>query len=249
MTRKKIIINGCTRGLGLSLIKLLSKDRMFEICCFVRNIDNLKNLKTLKSKLSIFQCDYSNIKEANNSVSIFRNISLENCTELFFINNFSILQPIGKIGRLNSEEINKNITTNIVSNLVVLNNFLDLVLKKEIKTYILNISSGISKNPVPGLCLYGLAKSYMDYLTILLNKECAVNDIKIASFHPGGMKTDMQNQLKSELKSNKDLIDFNYNAIYEQKLLHPDSVAKIIYENYLINDLGWQKEISKIYDY
>jgi short-subunit dehydrogenase len=251
MKRKIAIISGATRGLGLALTEMILRGIGFDVICLVRNINRLSALKKYADgeHISIFQCDYSNIQESFNTSSIFSNIRYDDYSEIIFINNVSDCEPIGRIGMISSFDISQSITINISSNLIVLNNFLKEVYRQGIKASILDISSGISHNPVAGLGLYGLAKASMDYITLVLNKEIEGSKVKVSAFYPGGMNTTMQSTLQSRLKRDVDLNKFSYEKIYCQNLLSPDEVAEIIFDNFLISDKGWEKEVSSIYDY
>ena len=111
----------------------------------------------------------------------------------------------------------------------------------------LNISSGIANNPLPGLGLYGMSKSFIDYVTRVIDVEN--KKTKVASFHPGGMKTDMQDLLQKQLTNNEDLKEFNYEKILNQRLFAPSEIATVIYENFLQENSGWSNLISNVYDY
>lgn len=246
--KKKIIINGSTRGFGLALAKLVAHDPNFHVTCLVRDINNLAGLEPIKDQIDIFECDYSKIENAC-GFRQFSQMELDKYSHVYFINNVSDCYPVGRLGKLVPAEIAKSITVNISSNIIILNNFLNIILENNINASILNISSGIAQNPVAGLGLYGVSKAALDYMALVIKKESPENTLRISTFYPGGMDTDMQRKLQATLKENKDLNKFNYDGIYNQKISPPESVAKIIYDNFLIGDNGWQKPISKKYDY
>jgi benzil reductase ((S)-benzoin forming) len=240
--RELIIINGCTRGLGLSIVHQILKLDKFNILCLVRDENTLGDLSDFKDRIDIQECDYSNPDRVNEIGGFFKIYLKDYNEDVFFINNLSIVTPIGAIGYLTTKDISESINVNVLSNLLVINHLMHI---KEVN--ILNISSGISQNPICGLGLYGIAKSYSDYLMNVLIKEN--KKLKIASFYPGGMNTAMQNTLQDNLKNSKSLVQHDYSNIYNQKLYDIDYVAQIIVQNFFFKNNGWKKKVSRIYDY
>ncbi|WP_339889381.1 SDR family NAD(P)-dependent oxidoreductase [uncultured Flavobacterium sp.] len=245
-TNKLVIINGSTRGLGLALVSELLKINKFDIICLVRNEKSLSGLLEFKDKVLIRECDFNNIESVSKIDSFFEKTLYNYKGEVYYINNLSIVTPIGRIGTLKNEDILQNLTINFSSNLIIINSFLKHV-KISSNINILNISSGISQNPVAGIGLYGMAKNFIDYLTKTIKKEN--NEINVASFYPGGMNTKMQEDLQKEITENVGLKEFDYSNIFNQKLYETEYIAKIIITNFLLKKAGWEKLISKIYEY
>jgi short-subunit dehydrogenase len=242
---KLIIINGATRGLGYSLVKELLALKGVTIICFVRDKSDIINLEKFKERVKIIEYDYSKVDGIKNVERLLGKF-IENYDKVYFINNICVIDPIGKIGTIQNDKIKESLNVNIISNLLVMNSILKYI-KPTMQGYILNISSGISLNPVPGLGIYGLAKNYIDYASKVISLENS--NIKSISFYPGGMKTDMQNSLQKSLLNNDSLNDFRYEKIFAQKLLSPDAVASIISINFFKKDSNWESLVSKIYDY
>lgn len=246
--KKKIIINGSTRGLGLAISKIVVNNPDFQVVCLVRDVKRLGGLELIKGQVEIFECDYSKIEEVCR-FDKFVQMRLGSFSRVYFVNNVGDCYPIGRLGMLNPQDILKSINVNIASNAVILNSFLKEIYVQNVPASILNISSGIAQNPIAGLGLYGVGKAAMDYVAGVLKKEITENAVRVSTFYPGGMDTEMQSKLQSELKADADLKKFNYDTIYNQKISSPDSVAKIVYDNFLIGDNGWQKATSKKYEY
>lgn len=242
------IINGATRGLGYAFVQQLITQKEQNILCIVRDKSKLSDLIYVKDRIQIIKCDYSNLREPETMGGIFNEkIDMQKITEVFFMNNLSIVNPIDTICNLKTKEIKNSININITSNLIVIKEFLNFMKNHEASVYILNISSAISKSAKPGLMMYGLAKAYCDYLTASINleKNQIANEIHSTSFYPGGIDTKMQEELQKELKK-ESLSEFNYDNIYNQKLLKPKEVAKMIFENFIINKKNWEEKIISI---
>jgi short-subunit dehydrogenase len=241
-----VIINGSTRGLGLSLVSELVKHNSFDIICLVRNEKSISRLSDFNDKVKLKECDYSSLESINSINAFFQKTFNNYKGKIYFINNLSVTSPIGKIGSLRDEDILQNIIINFSSNLMVINSLLKYV-EISSNVNILNISSGISQNPVAGIGLYGMAKNFIDYLTKTIKLEN--NEINVASFYPGGMDTMMQKKFKKEIIENQGLKKFDYSSIFNQKLSDTEYIAKLIISNFLLKKVGWEKLISKIYEY
>ena len=244
-----LIINGATRGLGLAIVKLLVFNKDFELLCLVRDTNKLSELALFKNNVEIYKCDYNSTKDALFSIEYFSRILKKNYHNIYFINNISTVNPVGRLGNIDNEQIIESLNINISSNLIILNNIVNIAIKNNVTTHLLNISSGISLNPLPGLSLYGIAKSFLDYITNSLYLENKNRKIKVATFYPGGIDTDMQKTLITNLKNQEDLKEFSYEKVYIQKLLSADKIAEIIYNNYILKHNGWDKLTSNIYDF
>ncbi len=141
-TNKLVIINGSTRGLGLALVSELLKEDNFDIICLVRNEKSLSGLLEFKDKVQIKECDFNNIESVGKIDDFFEKALNNYIGKVYYINNLSIVTPIGKIGTLKNEDILQNFTINFSSNLMIINSFLKHV-KISSNVNILNISCGI----------------------------------------------------------------------------------------------------------
>ncbi len=245
MKNKLIIINGATGGLGFSIVKNIIKIPKYRVICLVRDINNIGKISEILNSDYIFQIDLDNCLNLD-EFEKYLSGKVKN-EDIYFINNASKIKPLGKLGTFSNQDIIKSINFNITANLLLVNSILKII-NNFSNLYILNISSGIANNPLPGFSLYGIGKNYLDYLTNVLNLEKSVN-IKVSSFYPGSMKTEMRYTLLEELKKNKELLEFDYNNLINQSASHPDYIANIIIKNYILEKSGWQYTISKFYDY
>lgn len=247
-TKKLIILNGPTRGLGRALVSEIIIEERYDLICLVRNSNDIQDLSLFQNKIRIIQCDYRNLDEVNEMDRMFSKLFIQRFNEVCFVNNLSVISPIGKIGSLQNDDIQNSIMINILSNAIMINSFLKHA-RADNFVSILNISSGISTKPVAGLGLYGLSKSCNQYISEVIHKENFNNNVRITSFYPGGMKTNMQTVLQNELGGNEELRSFDYSSIYNQELRDTKKIAEIIFTNFFQNDKGWNKLISKIYEY
>lgn len=246
--RKLIVINGATRGLGHVIVQQLINLPNVEIVCLVRNIENLGKLIEIVEKKNFYQIDLNQTLELSGFENYLSEKINRGFDEFYFINNVSTIHPIGKIGSLSTQDIINSISINVTSNFLIINSILKVV-KGVTNIKILNISSGIAINPLPGASLYGIGKCYLDYLTQLLNIERSGLDLQVSSFYPGSMTTDMRSTFLYELNSNIDLSEFDYSHLENQTLSEPSTIAHLIIKHFIVGKSGWTKRISKFYDY
>lgn len=243
-----IILNGPTRGLGIALVSEILKDSRYHIICLVRDLKATQELSKFKKNVEIVQCNYRNISEVNEIDNLFTKRFSRKLNDVCFINNLSVITPIGKIGSLLNDDIANSITINMLSNTMIINSFLKRARAKK-HVSILNISSGISKKPVAGLGLYGLSKNFIEYISSVIREENFNNNVRVTSFYPGGMRTNMQKTLQKELREKEELHPFDYSAIFTQEVRETRKIAEVILANFFKSDKGWNKLISKVYQY
>lgn len=248
---KCFFINGSTRGLGFALTKkLIAPDH--RIYCIVRDLSQLSGLEAFRRDIHLIPCDYSNTEDVRALKDRhFANIDFSDTEEVFFINNIGSTHPVSFLGNFEMDELINSISINITSNLLVVNSFVSTVQHYQQDIFLLNISSGISRNPVPGMLLYGLSKVYMDYMTLHYKSEInnRGDSVYVAAFYPGGMETDLQQELQEALRETARQTGYDYDRIIYQKLRSVEEIAGIIIGNFIENKNGWDNSISSIHDY
>ncbi len=239
-----VIINGATRGLGFAISDLLVAEEAAEIICLVRNPNHLSELDRLRDKVTIVSCDYADINQTRATKEVFSAIDFKNYNEVLFINNACLLAETKVLAHYADEEIITNVNTNLIGNLIVAKNFLSTVKEVPTKVYLLNISSGIAQNPKAGMFLYGLSKSYLDQLSMMVNLESKAYQCELTatSYYPGGINTGMQDALRADTV-NPELEMFDFSAIQNQNLDEPSDAAKLIYRHFIAHKTGWGNAI------
>ena len=118
----------------------------------------------------------------------------EYISEIIFINNAGIVEPIDKIGKLDEGMIYNSIYVNFLAPALFTNK---IIARKDLKITILNISSGAANKPFEGWAMYCSTKAGFKMFTEVLLAENQKNDqINVFNIDPGVMDTDMQRKIR-----------------------------------------------------
>ena len=188
MKKKIFIISGANRGLGKAFLDVLLKNED----CFVISISRRmsKEQQNYSSRDFYFlEVDFSK-NDVKEKITTLKEIINEE--DIYFLNNASIINPITKIENLNEEEIDKTISVNIKSTILItkylLKNFNTNTL-----TFV-NISSGASKMAISNWSLYCSSKAYIKMFFNVAKGEYLQH--RFFNIDPGVMDTDMQKSIR-----------------------------------------------------
>lgn len=183
---KKVLITGCSSGLGLALTNFYL-DEGYKVFGISRNKPNINN------KNLIFKSfDLSKTYDIKDSLSPF----IDNIDELEIVYlNAGMLGEIKEMGKLSLDEIQKVMNLNVYANKEIL----DILSLKNVKN-IIAISSGASKNGSKGWGAYSLSKSSVNMLINLYSKE--MTNTKLLSVAPGVIETPMTDIIRFEVDDN-----------------------------------------------
>ena len=181
--QKKILITGCSSGLGLSLTKyyLEKKYKVYGISRkkpdifdenFIHKSFDLSQVTKIKQELTNF------IKEINNIETVFLNAGM--------------LGKIKILEELSIDEMKEVYDLNVYAN----KELLDILMKIEVKNILL-ISSGASLTGYKGWGSYSLSKAGVNMLVNLYSNE--MTNTKILAVAPGVIKTPMTDYIRFEI--------------------------------------------------
>jgi benzil reductase ((S)-benzoin forming) len=213
--KKTVIITGTNRGLGKAIVDELIKDMDYQIISLSRSIteDQKKYssnfFRFIKIDLSKDKLD-EKIKEFNDLIG---------SESICFINNASIIEPIKKIGEIDEGEIDKIISVNIKSTIMV-TKFLLKNFESNPLTFV-NISSGAANRAISNWSLYCSTKVFNQ---MFFNAaQCEYQQHRFLNIDPGVMDTGMQEILR---KSDFPDVENFKKFLSEGKLKSPNDVAK-----------------------
>ena len=215
--KKVFIITGANRGLGEAFVDVLIKNPHFFIISISRSVSeeqkkySPQNFYFLDADLSL-----NNIKE---KITGLKNIISNE--EVCFINNASIIGPIVKIEDLDEAAIDKTMSVNVKSTIMItkflLKNFNTNVLT------LVNISSGAANRAISNWSLYCSSKAFIQMFFNVAESEYKQH--RFFNIDPGVMDTNMQKSLRDsdfpDVENFKDLQK-------EGQLKAPIDVAKDI---------------------
>lgn len=243
---ENVIITGAGRGLGRSLaIELADKSR--NLFLIGRGLENLKEVSLEVERSGgyskLIKYDLTDVANLDELVDeIFKSIDLKKAKNITFINNAGTIKPIKNIGLIESRDLQESLRLNCIAPITLVNSIVRKTSSLNIDLKIINISSGVAQKTIPGWSLYSTGKAAMHSFinTIYLEQMNVKNPIKVVSFDPGVMNTDMQKHIRSVPKDIFREVD-KFNNFYEEDLLrNTDEVAKKIKDVYIDNWLTEQ---------
>lgn len=208
---KKILITGCSSGLGFSLTKELALNGNKIYCLGKRKIigDNIKSVK----------CNLKDIKKIKNKLRVLIDQKFID----YIILNAGILGVVKKINELNINEVEEAFKINFLANKEIIDYFINKKIKTDI---IIAISSGAALFPKVGWYPYCGSKSALKFL--MESYAIEFSNRKFINIAPGLIKTKMQDQIckidAKKISSVKRFQDLNRNNLIPS----PEMVARNI---------------------
>ncbi|WP_026672531.1 (S)-benzoin forming benzil reductase [Alkalihalobacterium bogoriense] len=229
---KHIIITGASRGLGSALTSTFIEAGN-HLYCIARskNEELIQHAKTKNCRIDWFQVDLSDSLVVESTMkSIFEQIWKQDVDELVLINNAGIVQPIKRAERCTAEEVQTHFHVNLVAPIILTATFIKSSLSFNGTKQVINISSGAGKHPISGWSAYCSAKAGLDLYsrTVALEQSEATYPVKVMSFSPGIIDTDMQSDIRSSSKDDFAQIETFIDYKQSGRLQTPLQVASII---------------------
>ncbi len=226
------IVTGTSKGLGLSFVKELISKGNFVFSISRSETPELKRLKT--SKLLVhYDCDLTNQKKLINTLDeIFDKILVSKFNSITLINNAGTINPIGNVGINSFDLLSKSIDVNLKAPILISEFFIKETQALNCSKYILNISSGAGRKPYAGWATYCASKAGLDLFTTCIGVEQLEekHPVKVVSFAPGVVDTNMQVTIRNTPKEVFDSVTRFIDLKSNNELLSPQFVAKNLLE-------------------
>lgn len=219
------IITGASSGLGKEFVRLLVDKKAFdEIWVIARNKNNLDLLVSkFGNKIKPYSMDLSNIENIKN---FEKEIKIKNVNVCMLINNAGFAK-FGKYDDISLDESINMINLNI-SGVVAMTLACIPYMKKG--SYIMNVSSQASFQPLPYMNIYGATKSFVKNYSRALSAELKDKNIHVMALCSGWITTNLFD--RANIGAKKNITNF-----YGIKT--PDVIAKKA-----LNDLVNKKDVS-----
>ncbi len=240
--KKKILITGGSKGIGLELVKYFIK-KNFSVTVLSRSFEQEK----IRKKINFLKCDVLTKNE-------FKKIH----KKLKSINPDIIIHCIG--GGLGVRKTmspikdwNKVFDFNVGSSIEINNNILSEMIKRKKKCQVIHISSSSTLDGGPDVEKYGGAapyvcsKSFLNIYIKLAARELKQFNISITGFLPGPILLKHKHWFKLKTEKPKIFNEFKSDYLKGRNFLSPKKVAKKIiscYEKGLENFNGLLVEIK-----
>ena len=224
------IITGGTKGLGAALAKNLASrgDRVVVLA---------RSKGEELERVSYIQVDLCQINEIGPALqSLFQSVKNEEYDCMTLVNNAGMIEPIAQSHRLDQEQTLKASNLNLVAPMVLVSHFLQQTLASKAKKLILNISSGVAKNPLVGWAVYSATKAGLENYTQNLANEYSDNpNVRIVSVSPGIIDTEMQGKIRQsnaeEFPQIQRFKDFKADGHLNSPEVVAEGLSKILSEN------------------
>jgi benzil reductase ((S)-benzoin forming) len=205
------IITGTSRGLGEAIVKgLIRKDNHLFCISRGRNEDLICEAEKVNCPLEYIEYDLSSTDNLDTLVEgIFKKINTESAESICLINNAAVVNPVKPAGRAESREIESNMKINAIAPMILSSGFISKIEDFCCKKTIINISSGAGRNPYSGWSSYCSSKAALDMYTKCVGLEQVSKEypVKIISFAPGIIDTEMQAEIRRTKTEDFNLVE------------------------------------------
>ncbi len=230
---KAVILTGTSSGLGEALFSKLSGNMVIIALARRFTTEQQTAAKTDPCLFHLIKTDLSIKSSLDTALSGLDKIMWEIFDDIVFINNAATIEPLGKIGKLNNQNIDMAIRVNFTVPIILMNyieakrNNCNFTLK------VINIASRARLLPTVGWSLYCSTKA--GSFTFFENYRKQVNEhkkIEVYSFDPGLMNSPMQKKIRAA--SYNEIPDLDkFITYFEQKYLqNPEEVANRLITEY-----------------
>lgn len=211
---KKVLISGGTSGLGLALAEKFMSEGC-EVIATGRNENKINELnQKFDNKIKFVKCDITRVEDLE---------KLQIADIDILINNAGIWIE-GDITTNDPTQIQEVINTNLTGNIFFTQRFLPILKAKSSRGFILNIVSTSGIEPRANQAVYSASKYGLLGFSECLKKDLEKTQIKVITFNPGGMNTQLFNSANVQ-KSTENWMDPNDVAEFLIKLFQmPDGM-------------------------
>ena len=202
LKNKKIIISASASGIGWATAKIcLSRGAFVYICDLdVKSLNKIKKHPLNNKRLFSYKCDASNEDEVSN---FFNQIKKKTKKIDALINNVGVSGPTGSLEKLNSEDWENTLHTDVNSHFYFTKRAIPLI-KKSKNGSIINISSTAGILGFPLRSPYAASKWAIIGVTKTLAMELGKFNIRVNAVCPGTIKGDrMKRVIKDKAKFTK----------------------------------------------
>jgi NAD(P)-dependent dehydrogenase (short-subunit alcohol dehydrogenase family) len=213
---KIALVTGAASGIGLATAMLFR-----ELGASVIGADKtFKETKLSKNGLSKLRCDLTLPSEVE---SLFQGIEKE-YPGLNMIVNSAGIEMKGNVLDVSVEDYDRVMDTNVKSTFLVCKQGIPLLLKTANSGAVINLSSDLGLQPIPGVDAYAASKGAIIALTKAMAKNWAKSGLRINCVAPGPVDTPLLTRFQDPKT-----LDFVKNVMLPQgRLGTPEEVAKVI---------------------
>ncbi|CAH0718745.1 unnamed protein product, partial [Brenthis ino] len=202
---KTALITGANRGLGLGMVKYLTKhnkaENIFATCR--RQSEELTQISQEHKNLHILHLDVTDMKQITDVASQMTKIIGDRGLNLL-INNAGVSTKFTKLGLVKAEQLLENLNVNAIAPIMLTKALLPLLKQASEancdkpmgsqRAAVINMSSilgSIAQNDQGGFYPYRCSKAALNAASKSMSIDLKKDQIVVVSMHPGWVKTEM----------------------------------------------------------
>lgn len=232
---RAVIVTGTSSGLGKAFFDSFVSEPGYLIAIARRFLpEQTEAAQKHPDRIHLVEKDLREIGQLPTAEELSGLLSDPAISELHFINNAAVVEPIGAIGQLSAEQMMDHIKVNFLAPQLLTNTLFSLPQLANLRVQVLNISSGAAKRPKVGWAMYCSAKAGNEMFFNVLAAQYADNpNVKVVNVDPGIMDTQMQASIRragdEHFPEHARFVGFKE----EGKLVPPEVVADSILKQYV----------------
>lgn len=234
---KWVLVTGASSGLGRALCIELVRKYQANLIITARREERLQELKfelekDSSSYIEAIKCDISDQQDIERLVL---KASSDRTIYAAILNAGVTAMNLHE--KLNEDEIKKMVDVNIMSTILLTNHLLAHFTKENNDGGILYISSLSAIYPTPYQAVYSGTKAFINNFVLAISQEYHAYNFSFSVFTPGGIKTEMTNDLKIK-HLEKWLVSPEKSA---QRALDGFIKRKLLFSSSLSLDILWSR--------
>jgi 3-oxoacyl-[acyl-carrier protein] reductase len=188
LSGKVAVVTGASKGIGAAIAKEYAANGASVVVNYSSSKENaervVKEIIAQDGKAIAVQAD---VAIAADVKRLFEETKKAFGHLDILVNNAGVYK-FGTIEEVTEEEFHRQFNTNVLGLL--------LSTREAVKYFdgkggnIINISSVVSTNPMPGASIYAATKGAVDTITVGLSRELASRNIRVNNIAPGGVETE-----------------------------------------------------------
>lgn len=183
------VVTGASRGLGAGLARTFHEAGLRLALCSRSAPVLAEGERVLAQRLDVTD---------GNAVERFAAAAVDRFERIdLWVNNAGVLEPIGMLHDLASEEFSRHLAVNVLGVFHGSRAFARHLRRRSGEGVLVNVSSGAGRRPYAGWSAYCAAKAAVDRMTECVAEEEREHGLRAYSVAPGVIDTDMQAAIRA----------------------------------------------------